>query len=284
LIAAGDFTAVGSLPAPGIAAWDGREWTAPFAPFPGLRWLLTDGDRLVAGSPESGFQVWRDSGWSDFAPPCPDVRTAVLFRGEVVVATTLDTWVKAWRNGEWLHLARDGCPTCGVYPTELAAFGDSLFFVSHNPHTSGETWTVLRVIPQGVERTFEVYCSYGVIGACDKLTGMYGVDHNLVVAWWTDEHTKIEIWGGPQGRRTLTGPMYQYPPINASTAVEGRFYFGADNLVLVEEGSGFRTVGAVAGADQGVAGAASFQGSLYVCGSFTRVDGVESRYIARYVP
>ena len=64
--------------------------------------------------------------------------------------------------------------------------------------------------------------------------------------------------------------------------IDRKIYIAASNSVLVYGMDALRKLADVAGGE--LRDATAFQGSLYVCGSFTAVGGVPSYNVARFIP
>jgi len=290
LVIAGDFTKVGSLPASGMAFWDGTAWSAPAPPPEGVHWLLAEGDILVAGGPALGFRRWSGTDWVEAAPARSDAVASALKDGLVHIATGDAGTVERYRDGRWEVIASPSPPSPSALAPRIRAYG--LAVCGGDIHVAldrieGMMWfqtaVVARVRNGGYDPELEIGGQDNTSSGIDHLNS---ADGQLIAAWSFGSPggnaDGVECWLGGVTRRTLASNLSLL--VRGSNVLDGSFYLADFHTVLVTD-PGQATPESLGTVESGeILDAESFEGSVFVCGTFTGISGVESFHLARWTP
>ncbi|MCA9759417.1 MAG: hypothetical protein KDA27_26725 [Candidatus Eisenbacteria bacterium] len=286
LVVTGDFTAIGAMPAPGIASWDGSQWeTMPAVPV-GTRRVSVDNGTLYATGPWSGFHRWDGDDW-EFVLGAPEgSEDALMFNGSpIALVETSRTSRLAWRweDGEWTSMGRSSRTATSfrysrltMGPGQLWAFG-TLTRPGTCPSDEfldvydGSSWSAGHGLP----------C--GPCDLCGSWVEFIGVAGDDVVLDWGASGT----WGTWRGMEILHDGVWIEGPTTPIT-VRAASRWG-DDLLLASPNTLYRLafgtdLQEIGRTDRdGILVAESFQGAVYLGGRFLSVDGVPSKNIAALV-
>jgi hypothetical protein len=277
LVMAGEFTRVGPVTANGVAIWDGHAWSAMAGGSQGMRWLLTEDDALVAGGPDIGFHQWDGTQWTQVAGSCPAAATAALLGHEVYV-TGWNTAVMVWRDGSWQTVATDRY----MDGHALVAHQGALYLGAtayRHAMLLADTY-VARVVGDTLVRIFTVPAPGE---ASSMITHLKSHGPDLLMAWFSDylgHRGGAVAWIRSDEIHNLAADAELVP--RGSAVVEGTLCVVDKQTVQVHEGNGWRPLAVAEGGE--IFDAEEFQGSLYVCGSFSAINEVPSFRIACWTP
>ncbi|MEZ4650413.1 MAG: hypothetical protein R3E97_16835 [Candidatus Eisenbacteria bacterium] len=283
LIVTGDFSAIGAMPSPGIAAWDGSGWVAMAVVPIGTQRVQVDNGTLYATGAESGFYRWDGDGW-EFLLDAPDgSEDALMFGGDpVALVTTSRAYRLAWRwaDDEWTSMGSTSRTHYSFYyrlltpgPRQLWAWGTLT-----RPGTCPDDDFVDVYDGESWEPGHELPCM--PCDLCGSWVEFLAVVGNDVVMDWGAGST----WGSGRGVTVRRDGVWT-DTFRTPSRLRGAGRLGDDlalatkNMVyLLENGSDLREIGLTD--RDGIEVAASFQGAVYLGGAFGAVDGVPSTNIA----
>jgi hypothetical protein len=271
LIVGGRFRRAGSVVAPGIARWDGQDWHAMGNGLTDVQWVLASEDQLVAGGTAGDFHRWNGSSWVPLAQAPPDVRDAVLYQGELVVRSGGDIF--RWTGAQWtsmtparhsIHMMATHAGDLFIGATRSLGYG-TCPIDDYLARYDGQSW----------ERAHDLVCY-----PCDLCSAgvLYlGSTGESLVLEWTRESGgwsgfSLEIFRAGSWTR-LSDALWT----RGAAEVGDRLYVVSQDFVYQHEGNAMQKIAQVYGGQLHTA--REFQGRLYVCGSFTRIEDAPSFYI-----
>jgi trimeric autotransporter adhesin len=313
LIVGGDFTAIGNIPAPGIARFDGTIWTSLGTGIPGtVRALIeTQGGLVAAGSfveaggvPARNVAFWDGAVWHAMGAGIEGSGRCLAFYDGALVAGG-GTQIVRWDGAGWQPLGapfQDWVRTLAVFRGELYAgsmatiddgsFGRTVFVwrwdgSEWKPLTSSEAAGGWSSAPE--------ITSLAVVGdrlyACgNKLTLD---DQTYGPAYWDGEHwNQVDGWAG-------TGGWYEEEwvsvvlPYHDQLLVGGSFWgYGGGTCHSISlcdgsnwsplQGGGFRYAEGLEDEGPNVSAMAIYRDEVYVSGDFAAAGSIEVPGFAKW--
>jgi hypothetical protein len=309
LIAAGEMTQAGGVPATGVARWDGSAWSSLGLGAWSVSALTVYNGELIVGSTDNIWaeghssvgllrfdgQHWNDLGTAVTYEDWMQVRTLTVWNGELIVGGVFDSAggvpvanIARWDGTTWRAIGDgaapefDGVTALCVFNGEMVAAGYAIaqggYPLGRVSLWDGASWQRLATGVVGGVGALGVYQGDLIVGGGFVTIG--GVASPLVARWNGAAWSAI----GPLAGSSTNSSVQTIGVFAGDLVVGGRFTVAngavADGLARWD-GAAWRGMGG--GTNSWVRALQEYNGALIVGGGFTKAGAGVSGFWARWV-
>ncbi len=292
LIAGGDFTTAGGVPANRIARWDGSSWQSLGS---GMNYtvyaltvyngeLIAGGDFTTAGGVTAKYIArWDGSSWHPLGNGMNgSVFALTIYNGQLVAGGRFGNYIARWNGSSWQSLGsgvRNYVSALTIYNGELIAGGSFItaggVTANYIARWNGSSWQSLGSGMNNFVHALTIYNGSLVAGGRFSTAG--GVSANCIARW---DGSSWQSLGS--GMNFIIRALTVY---NGQLIAGGLFTTAGGvpaNYIARWDGDSWQPLGS--GMNNGVHALTVYDGELIVGGYFTTAGDKSSAYWARWGP